>query len=490
MANLPDLVLLSVFKKLDINDQLCCEQVCTNWSRLVREINKPLRCLTIYIGNKNQESEFHFYRKIDMDIFGYNANIKRQLIEESEAENREIFECSSKWNTLEFSTDGYQLNSNSTQQIFSDRLLTDHPKESLLLNFNSATVQQIISLFPNVVELNFFNTQRVDQYEFLTQMLESYQARKEQLTALRLFDQTEDSSSSSSSSKYISQRLFTAIHHLPALKHFVLEMKDTNGRGQLQLHELSVLNRLQSVRFIPKNMKDFINFCSCVQTYAAKKNDLQVDFPDKFKQMDYVELTDDRVLGHLIQERIVRNYWLPIDNLPRLQIVCKIYSRLRSLTISSCTLDKYASMFALLSEHLHDLLHLKLITGFCHGVQRLPPITYSPLPSVKALELELEYDIDFKLLPLLKLSVTLPNVQTIHFVKYSCLKNDDIYHHYDYFNSNTSSIKRNEIRQGFRAVLQDLITAFPKLSQERITFEMIDKPAISAEQFLDQLDLN
>lgn len=446
-AYLPDVFLLSVFKKLNAHDRLNASQTCTNWYHRVREVNQAVKCLTILVGDKSFIDAFSDHL-IDQYTNAYIPVVKQELMKDAnkEEEDQDKFFCSTKWNTLHYSsisTTGLQLNSD--------------------------TVQHIINAFPATAELNFFNDSKsVSHYEFLVQMLESGQNSKNgwshQLTKLRVIDSTRVPVSVPTN-----KRLFTAINNLSVLKRLALHLTNNDENG-LKVLDLPVLAHLKEVRFNQGKDEDLIAFLDSVQRYAADNVDLRIDLPNGFDVLkNFLEPTNanSTLLDPHIRERIVRVTGF-IGNLIDLQLICVSFPHLNSLSIECTSRAECAQMIGLISQHLSHLLHLELYIDFrqtTNGLneevadagdniengQIILPLLTSPLLSVKILQLSVTMTSHGDL-QWLNLPVTMPNLHAIHFGIYCCVKCDTHSCIYD----DTTLLKEQPIWNCFGAVLSQL----------------------------------
>lgn len=232
-VKLPDVFLLSVFEKLCAIDRVNASQVCTSWNHRVREVNQNVRFLTIFVSSILPAFKGNL---IDEYTYEYSTAVKQQLLKNAQSEavkngkDREKFVHSTKHNTLRFSTFNIE-----EQQL------------------NLTIVQQIITAFSAVTELNFITYyDDISQYDYLLQMLKTGDQKNckkgwgQQLTTLRVIDVKNYKESVETS-----KRLFTAINELPALKKLVIELNNYGKKG-IQLHDLPVLARLKAVSFYPK----------------------------------------------------------------------------------------------------------------------------------------------------------------------------------------------------------------------------------------------
>lgn len=99
---LPDVFLILVFQKLSANDRLSASQVCSNWYHRVREVNQNVQFLTIIVG-RGRFNDNNWL--LNYTIFGHDPCIKQQLIKEKvlegvDEEDIEKLQCSTKQNTF------------------------------------------------------------------------------------------------------------------------------------------------------------------------------------------------------------------------------------------------------------------------------------------------------------------------------------------------------------------------------------------------------
>lgn len=482
-ADLPDLFLLSLFRRLGANDRLSAGQVCLNWYHRVREVNQNIKYLTLTIGCRSIENE-SFNKTIDHYAYGYNPLIKQQLIKDKA--DQENLEPSTSSNTLQFScftTDRFQL--------------------------NSKTVEQIIAIFPFTTELNFI-TSCIDDltpyYEALAQMLESDQNNqnngwKKQLITLRII--SIHIKFKKSVSDQTSQRLFVAINNLPSLNRLALDV-DLNNCLNVSgtLHHLPVLSRLKEISFRHNDDRHLVSFLHSVQLYAAKNTDLKIDLPDAFSALErllktpYLAHTYAPLFYHQVRERIVRVNIDPILNLQHnIKSVCSSFANLTSLTVHCTPTDNYGPLFDLISRRLHHLRHLKLHFAYLEiwrnrhrraaAQENIYPLPTSPLPSVKFLELSMTHT-SHSDVRLFNLPVTMPNLQAIHFSYYYCIKckiDSSTYDNHDGTTNWAQLLERVAGQQCFSEVLQKLQLA-TSLPLEQITVDLKSSSVHSAKQLL------
>lgn len=520
-ANLPDVFLLSVFKKLSANDRLISSQVCSNWYYRVREVNKTLRCLTITVSCENIEQN-----EIEQFIFGYSPCIKQQLIKDQQEEDQEKFEQSTKFNTL-------HLDCLNNQKEFE-------------LNFT--TVNQIIAAFPATTELNLIVNSYIDGYKYLVHMLESgqssgktdwnwlisiedslegafYRTKKEsrqeegwssQLTTLRLKDITEEEHYvrgewPNEEHGAILKRLFATINGLPALQRLAIDLFEGNGRGlSFEDHKLTVLSRLKEVRYEQRRDRDRDAFIFLLEKYAFENVDLKIDFPvgveldstgERFMgQREVDERTFENIRAYpCIHERIVRlSKSLPLNyGHRRFQTNTTLFPNLISIIISFDKLAECAPALEIISEKLLHLRHLQLRITFPEiskrhlendlndkveeSYQIIDRRPSSALLSVTALELDVTI-FSHSDLQWLNFPQIVPNVQVIHFNFYNCKKCNVTTQEYSNTLQEDSKVLAH---QCFAAVFQQLSLSFtPAIPLEKITFVTQNFVNFSAKQIL------
>lgn len=475
-AYLPDVFLLSVFRRVDAHDRLSASQVCPNWCHRVREVNQALRSLTLLIGDESFIESFSD-NLINQYTYGYSPMVKLQLLKDTEMEmleRRKIY-CSTKWNTLHFSSIA-----------------------SAGLQLNSRIVRQIITAFPATTELNFFNSSNsIPQYDYLAQMLESDQTKGEnswsqQLTTLRVIDLKRVPVAEATN-----KRLFTAINGLPALRKLAFSLTSNNENG-LQMMDLPVLARLAEVRMSQGKDGHLAELLNSIQQFAAENAHLQIDLPNGLEVLkDHLLSADEEKnsfpLNRQIREQVVRVTGF-INSLPDLQSTCISFPHLTSLSIECTSRAEYATMFTLISQNLLHLLHLEMYIDFRQTTanevliqedaddegdagnvanRAIPQPLSSALPSVKVLQLSVTLTSHADL-QWLNLSATMPSLQAVHFSVYSCAKCD--VHSCSYDGKIPLSQRQEEQEQQatwqcFQAVLSQLVQQTP-LPPERITFNV------------------
>lgn len=521
-ANLPDVFLFSVFRKLGANDRLSACQVCTNWYHRVRSVNQAtVHCLTITVGIPLVGQGYF----IDEHTFGYSRKVKQQLMKEAEMRRNaddadddvdpEKLECSTIFNTLQFFNAG------------TDTDAADYSPGQPQLN--STTVGLIMDVFPATIELNIINKSDIPRYEYLVQMLTSADGDHDddddessgngwskQLTALRLIDLRECDSDvrfkatrmSSyplpphdaiwKASRKTNRRLFKAINRLPALRRLALVPE--NGKFGLRLEKLPVLARLREVRLGQAwiNRDDMRVFLRSLDQYAAGNERLLIDLPTagQLREMMnpnlkvYKNFIPGNSFCSQLQRRVVRAHTASIS-WEKLASFGSFFYRLTSLAVDLYPTDVTATSFRTISQHLPHLLHLKLNFNFANGGYggnglHPPLITPSSSPSsfcmasVRALELSLQMtthdDLQWLSLPLI-----MPNLAIIHFTEYQCSKCHTYSRGYldpeDRLNT-THASRRAAFRSCFGAVLPQLSTS-TGLSLEQITFELYEEDDVN-----------
>lgn len=481
--DLPNKFLLLVFKKLSANDRLISSQVCLKWYNCIREVNQNLQCLTITVDCQSVANQ-NFYEQIDKYIFGYCSNMKQQLTEklkkEKPGELEQLkFECSTKWNTLQFFTSN------------------DSTRKQLKTNI----VKRIINVFPATIELNFINQSNVSKYEFLKQMLKSnhYSGWKKQIKTLRVIEleKTRSNSETVSAADFsvnTNHSLFTAINRLPSLEQLDIVL---NNKFGLKLLDLPVLSRLKKVRFEQNSNEDFISFIKSVQLYAADNDELQIDLPKGFSLIKpYFEPTSissktiDSLLDQHTRQQIVRlNDNEYINSLPNLMLISFSFPQLTSLSINCSSLLDTGYLLAVISMHFLSICYLKLNIDFekltINVVFYLPSDCFtSPMLAVKALELNVAIDSHDKGLHWLNLPVTMPNLAAVHFESYHCKK---CKLNFQQLNSTEDNFMSSEqtvsIRQCFGEVFKKLLHN-TSVMIEKVTIKVgLENYTFSAKQF-------
>lgn len=340
-ADLPDLFLLSVFRKLSANDRLNASQACPTWCHRVREVNQTLRSLTITLGFKAIDES------VDLLTFGYTPCVKEQLIKD-EAEKKkkenvppELLELSTQMNTL----------------LFAGTVSTDQQQQQLTVE----TVQQIMTAFPAVTELNFLNkSEDGTQFKYLVQMLTLSHTGtdwSQQLSTLRFVDQTKGTVSVNAS-----KRLYKAINRLPALKRLAIDVGNHDG---LKLQNLPVLGRLQEVRFESTQIIHLDTFLANVEKYAAGNGQLRIDLPRSLDPHLH-QRPLDAIMTSLkpIRKQLVRVNERASQYSFNFQAICTTFPNLISLAIDCSSLAGFAPAFALISKHLPHLRHLSFNLDF------------------------------------------------------------------------------------------------------------------------------
>lgn len=483
LPDLPDVFLLSVFENLNAEDRLKASQICFNWYHRVREVNKAVKFLNIIIGCRSFEN---MKQAIDHFNFGYDPRFKQQLMKvaktEDEKENQENPECCNKWNTLEFA------------------ITNSYSNESIGPQLSSTIVEQIMTAFPAVTELNFINRASKEQYKYLVQMIKiSENGWGKQLSTLRLMDAERHSASVDTS-----QLLFTAINCLPALKRLVIIMGNGYEYG-LQMQDLPVLARLKEVRF--GHCGNYITlftdnnlfaFLRSVKKYVPNNSDLQIDLPSGLSVMErlteeHTNTTDTTLLEPNIRKRIIRvNNSSHVIEISDFKFVCKNFPNLTSLTAECPPDEDCAQMFADMSSHLLHLRYLKAHVNFkeanvenyddLENRRIIDPSPTSSLLSLKVLELNVIIT-SHSDLQWLNLPVIFPNLEAIYIDEYSCTK-CDAYSSYQLTDGETELAEGEEAQQCFEAVLSQL-SYNTGLSLEQIAVKINDE-IISANTLLDE----
>lgn len=470
-ANLPDLFLLSVFKKLSLRDRLSAYQVCSNWYQRVLEVNQAVRCLYIRVID-NKTFETYCNTLIEKDIYGHIPNVKQLLVNEAESENtkesdREVVEVTTKWNTLHFS-------------------LADTTE----LQLNSSIVQHIITAFPFATQLNYVNESRSgDHYKYLIELLESNQNNNRwsrKLTTLRVMDINRISFSDAETNR----RFYTAINNLLALKRLAIGVNN-ESKGGLHEDDLPVLGRLEEILFRQETYEDFLVFFSSVQKYAAENADIQITMPSGLPEpWDYQHvlksISKPTQINSLAPNRLARkkivflNDYTTCECLSYLKFLCSYFPNLTSLKVDCPSLSDCPQYFSAFSHLLPNLLHLMVRIGFVKDHTKrnenagqpennqliIHPHVSSILSSVKVLELYLTVTSHNTDVQWLNLALMVPNVQAIYFYYYRCEQCNVSSCN---FELDGNSPDEQAIRQCFGAVVMRLYqaTSFPL---EKITF--------------------
>lgn len=475
-ANLPDVFLLSVFKRLDANDRLTASRVCLNWFHRVREVNGSIKCLTILDGDKSFTDSFS-PNLIEQFTKGYHPVVERALMSETKKENagqKKLYR-STKQNTLTFSSD------------FTGKQ-----------NLNSTIVQQIITAFSSTTELNFIsNSENQHQFKYLAELLEFDQnfnnPLSQQLTALRIIDSQRVLASILSNIRF-----YNAIDRLPVLEKLTVDLNNNNKPGFILPH-LSIFARLKEIRLMNGCELDLM----WLYHQVARNSDnaeIRIDLPDSLKvvrslnQSPPKSITVDTKVNDYVRKKIscIAGF---INTLSDLEYICANFPNLYSLSIECNSRADSTQMFTLVSRHLLNLHFLEVYVDFQQIKSRnvalvfvnddpadnfgngefelnvqvnIPPLTSPPLFSVKVVQLSVTLT-SHSDLQWLNLSETLPNLKAIHFSVYNCLKCDVHSCNFDDDGfSGTLQLKQQPIWPCFEAVVSQLaeITA---LTLDQIT---------------------
>ncbi len=363
---LPELCLIAVLKMLTPNDQLTASKMSPRCAVLVRAANRRVKMLVI-TSTQSFDGE---WTKTRISEFSLTSVPSMRLLPaggEPFPDYPNATTRLSKWNCL----------------LVDDGQLFDQP-----------TVEQIVNAFSAVTDLKFDN--RVS-CENLISMLQLPQW-SDHLTNLMV-----------TGSKKTDHRLIIAINALPALQclamewYAVPEPPDLTILAQLQVMAIKVWN----------DRSAFKAFLLCLERQATGNVDLQV-------HLLYAD-TCCLLLGlrEPLRTRIVR--FDDVINLPdhELSRFCQQFPFLASLTVYCEKAPRLEPLFTALLK-LPQLVHLELVLYLKHEVENQQPrLPLAQLTSVRSLNLFLEVRTHSQI-QWLNLPVTLPRLQAIHIIDFSC----------------------------------------------------------------------
>lgn len=367
---LPDLCLIAVLKMLTPNDQLKANKMSPRCAVLVRVANRRVKMLVI----TSAQSFDGEWTKSRISEFSLSSEPIMQLLPaggEPFPDYPNTTTRLSKWNCL----------------LVDDGQLFDQP-----------TVEQIVNAFSAVTDLKF---DKSVSCENLISMLQLPQW-SDQLTNLMVIGYKTDLSTE--------HRLIIAINALSALQCLAMECYDVP-----ELPDLTILAQLQVMAInVCDDLFAFESFLRCLERQATGNVDLQVHLfcYDPFL---YILLG----LSEPLRNRIVRFDDLldwPNDNVP---LFCQQFPFLASLSVSCKEAPQLGPLFTALLE-LPQLVHLELLLDLKREVEnQQPPLPLAQLTSVRALRLVLEVRTHSQI-QWLNLPVTLPRLQAIHIIDFSC----------------------------------------------------------------------
>lgn len=416
--DLPDLCLLEVFKQLPLHDRMKANNVCWRWRNILRETNRQVRTLTIFIDNEPSDENYSGVRQMKISTDGDDEPVYPK----------------------------YPITKMNILPIASNSL-------------NTASVHQIVTTFYAVTELTFENKADLGVYKYAVKLLQSQWSF--QLVTFKLKEHWRWSNGSYQSSN-LNEQLFNAINALSALKHLTIELYN----AQLQMYELDILAQLKKVVVVwmhnsSGNLKTFL---SSLKSHATRNKDLQISMMADVSPLSKRTLNISKTLC----SRIVQFITFYEYNLTHLSSTCNDFPSLITLPRICVKPSKLCQSFTHLLK-LQQLVHLNLKIDFSQS----KPQEYSQafirplavLNSVKSLDLNLTITLHSQL-QWLNLKVVLPNLSTIHFYYFECKSCQINMLHCDTLDSNSPTKL-----QHLDCIQSSLPLLHSGVSHRRISFE-------------------
>ena len=374
---LPDLCLISVFKMLTPNEQLVASEMSPRCAVLVRAANRTVKMLVI---SEDYGEEYRFSPKNRISSFSLASEPSMQQLLDITGEtfpDYPMTTCLSKWNILRLEQ---------------------------LRQLDTATIEQIVTIFSAVTELKFFTSEN-EHIDTLVSLLQhpNWQC---QLTNLMVDGTRLTVSETFEIDSQLAGELITAINGLTALQLLAL---DWNKHAKIP--DLSILAQLKIVVF--KCLFNLGSFLRSLKRNAIDNADLQVHL---LARNTKALLT----LSPPLRNRIVR-YGLGRLSYTRGQVplLCNQFRFLTSLSLYPIKSTKVGQLFSDLSQ-LHQLIHLEIGVDFDGVKKKLPPARpLAQLNSLRALELSLSIT-SHSQIEWLNLPWTMPNLKTIFFFGFDC----------------------------------------------------------------------
>ena len=366
---LPDLCLISVFKMLTLNEQLVASKMSPRCAILVRAANRTVKTLTLTTWNYGELRTL----KDSINYYSFASKLMQQLMDipEETFPDYPMTTRLNKWNILRLN----QL-----------RLI------------DTATIEQIVTLFSAVTELKFItiSSRRINTLVSLLQ----HPNWQSQLTNLMVdgIDRMDNR---------LAAKLIPAINGLPALQLLALHCYNT-----FQVPDLPILAQLKTVVFKSLCLSAFLR---SLERNAADNADLKV-----------LLISDDTeallTLSQPLHSQIVcygmDRFSYTRDQVP---LLCIQFRSLTSLSLYTIESTKVEQLFTDLSQ-LHQLIHLKFGVDFSEVKDDEFPLPARPLVqlnSLRALDLHLNITAHSQI-EWLNLSWTMPNLKTIYINFFDC----------------------------------------------------------------------
>lgn len=392
MANiLPQVFLLSVFKRLEPDDLRNATKVCREWGH----VGKTARFI----------KEFKPVTDVEMWVGGIS---------------------------------GPPVTSKKPQKCFLLKTLFKHKIGIATRTFNSLTVLNLLNRYPNVTKL-LITYCSDDEYQLMNiSQLFSTDHWGGKLRELEIRDYHRDVPVSTSTSK----RFFDAINQMPVLKKLKMCLL-----SELRLQELSILKNLELVSLEHRNESDLLVLLKSAQKYAKNNPVLKMELPRCLREKwfpgsnfyDSNPLTTSITIQmeKYVRDRIVliNDHPPTISHLSHLEKVSSYYNNLTSLSLwcsflthsEPIMVSVFEPMFKSISENLRSLTHLTLEIDFTNvSLQKWLKKTNTPrkptsrMASVKTLNL-IAFISEHSDINWLNCNYTMPNLTRLN-VKTHCTK--------------------------------------------------------------------
>ncbi len=383
-ADLPELCLLAIVSQMSLVDRINAHQTCPQWYHRVREINQTIvKSLTIASPyTLLNDFELRLNEKYNPDISNRHVFWGLHLVARpSKCQPKFPLHRFTAWNCLQFLTD---------KQL------------------NSATVQQIMSAFPQLSELIYCNGISVP-LKYLVEMLKTERKWRVHLTKLTVCSQKPNDDDDDDPLQW--KALFDSINALPFLQYLTLNMLP-----MVLPRELPILARLKEIS-IEGSMSEM-----CLNTFLHSFQKYTSSNAEKLRVSLFIW---DCLFGYSMISQLSKQFRRCFTRLSCLPFTVDTFQELLSLrltTFPNLTLlklrlsgDTITQAFSVLAQ-LRQLVQLSLDVKYIDPPP--PPPPRDQLLSVKVLSLHLSLSAHSHL-QWLNLPVTMPNVQEIN-LEVSC----------------------------------------------------------------------